>query len=165
MASGSSGRRTSWTRAKDSDRNETCGILDTALADGQLSMAEHGERVKTATSATTLGQLQDLVSDLQSDQKIDVPVITKIVNRGVPGYRAGWGIKAMEGMTAAGAISAGESLYSEAEIRAGEGYGVYAGLNVPEHAWESSACVQASQRPQGLRSGHWLNVAHAHDEG
>ncbi|MVW80313.1 hypothetical protein [Bordetella sp. 02P26C-1] len=78
---------------------------------------------------------------------------------------AGWGIKAMEGMTAAGAISAGESLYSEAEIRAGEGYGVYAGLNVPEHAWESSACVQASQRPQGLRSGHWLNVAHAHDEG
>ncbi|MGE2728200.1 DUF1707 SHOCT-like domain-containing protein [Mycolicibacterium vaccae] len=94
MASGSSGRRTSWTRAKDSDRNETCQILDTALADGQLSMAEHGERVKTATSATTLGQLQDLVSDLQSDQKIDVPVITKIVNRGVPRYRAGWGIKA-----------------------------------------------------------------------
>ncbi|MGE2737422.1 DUF1707 SHOCT-like domain-containing protein [Mycolicibacterium vaccae] len=99
MASGSSGRRTSWMRAKDSDRNETCQILDTALAEGQLSMAEHGERVKTATSATTLGQLQDLVSDLQSDQEISdraagVPVITKIVNRGVPGYRAGWGIKA-----------------------------------------------------------------------
>lgn len=81
-------------RAKDSDRDQTCRILDTALADGQLSMAEHGERVKTATAATTLGQLQDLVSDLQSDQKVDLPVITKIVNRGVPTYRAGWGIKA-----------------------------------------------------------------------
>lgn len=94
MASGSSRRRTSWTRAKDSDRNQTCEILDTALADGQLSMTEHGERVKTATTATTLGQLQDLVSDLQTDRKLDVPVITKIVNRSVPAWRAGWGIKA-----------------------------------------------------------------------
>lgn len=78
---------------------------------------------------------------------------------------AGWGIRAMESMTAAAAISAGESLYSEGEIRAGEGYGIYAGLNVPEHAWESSAWVQASQRPEGLRSGYWLQVSHAHDEG
>ena len=36
--SGSSARRTA-TRAKDSDRNDTCQILDTALAEGQLSMA------------------------------------------------------------------------------------------------------------------------------
>ncbi|MGE2835514.1 DUF1707 SHOCT-like domain-containing protein [Mycobacterium sp. SMC-4] len=94
MASGSSGRRTSWMRAKDSDRDQTCQILDAALADGQLSMAEHGERVKTATSATTLSQLQDLVSDLQTERKLDVPVVTKIVNRSVPAYRPGWGIKA-----------------------------------------------------------------------
>ncbi|MGP4058115.1 DUF1707 SHOCT-like domain-containing protein [Mycobacterium sp. 4D054] len=94
MASGSYGRRTSWTRAKDSDRNETCQILDTALAEGQLSMAEHGERVKSATTASTLGQLQDLVSDLQTGKSLDVPVITKIVNRADPGVRINWGIKA-----------------------------------------------------------------------
>ncbi|CAN3131794.1 DUF1707 SHOCT-like domain-containing protein [Mycobacterium sp. smrl_JER01] len=92
MASGSSGRRTSSTRAKDSDRNETCQILDAALAEGQLSMTEHGERVKSATTAATLGQLQDLVSDLQTDKTLDVPVITKIVNRQGPGVRGGWGV-------------------------------------------------------------------------
>jgi hypothetical protein len=99
VASGSSGRRSSWTRAKDSDRNDTCQILDTALAEGQLSMAEHGERVKTATTATTLGQLQDLVSDLQgsnSSQSSEksMPVITKVVNRRIPNVRGGWGLKA-----------------------------------------------------------------------
>ena len=31
-------RQTPGTRAKDSDRNDTCQILDTALADGQLSL-------------------------------------------------------------------------------------------------------------------------------
>ena len=30
---------TAATRAKDSDRNDTCQILDTALADGQLNQA------------------------------------------------------------------------------------------------------------------------------
>ncbi|PRC44987.1 hypothetical protein C6A85_97450, partial [Mycobacterium sp. ITM-2017-0098] len=93
MASGSSGRRSSWTRAKDSDRNDTCQILDTALAEGQLSMAEHGERVKTATTASTLGQLQDLVSDLQSPGSSSAPVITKVVNRRIPRVGAGWGLK------------------------------------------------------------------------
>lgn len=68
---------------------------------------------------------------------------------------AGWGIKALEDIGAAGAISAGESLFSHGEIAAGEGYGVYAGLNVPEHAWESSASVHAIRRPARLRSGHW----------
>ena len=33
-------RRTPGTRAKDSDRTETCQVLDTALAEGQLSMAD-----------------------------------------------------------------------------------------------------------------------------
>lgn len=54
------------TRAKDSDRTDTCQILDTALAEGQLSMAEHGQRVKAATNAATLGDLRALVSDLQT---------------------------------------------------------------------------------------------------
>lgn len=60
-------RQTAATRAKDSDRNDTCTVLDSALADGQLSMEEHRQRVATATTAATLGDLQALVSDLQND--------------------------------------------------------------------------------------------------
>ena len=41
-------RQTAGTRAKDSDRNDTCRILDNALSEGQLSMTEHGERVTGA---------------------------------------------------------------------------------------------------------------------
>ena len=53
------------TRAADSDRNDVCQVLDPALSEGQLSMEEHRERVSAATKATTLGELQSLVSDLQ----------------------------------------------------------------------------------------------------
>jgi hypothetical protein len=59
-------RRTPGTRAKDSDRAGTCQVLDTALAEGQLSMEEHGQRVSAATHATTLGELGSLVGDLQA---------------------------------------------------------------------------------------------------
>ncbi|MEN4478157.1 DUF1707 domain-containing protein [Mycolicibacterium cosmeticum] len=54
-----------WTRAKDSDRDATCRILDNALADGQLSGDEHRRRVSTAVTATTLGELEPLLADLQ----------------------------------------------------------------------------------------------------
>jgi hypothetical protein len=60
-------RQTPGTRAKDSDRNDTCQILDSALADGQLSMEEHRTRVALATGAETLGDLKSLVSDLQTN--------------------------------------------------------------------------------------------------
>ncbi|CAN5160460.1 DUF1707 domain-containing protein [soil metagenome] len=43
-------------------------MLDSALADGQLTMEEHRQRVAAATSAATLGDLQALVSDLQNDK-------------------------------------------------------------------------------------------------
>jgi hypothetical protein len=54
-----------------------------------------------------------------------------------------------------GAIKASESLSAGDEIRAGVGYGVYAGLNVQVDTWESSAQVQAAIKPEGLRSGCW----------
>lgn len=57
--------RATTTRAKDSDRQGTCAILDVALGDGELSEQEHRERVRAATQAVTLGELQDLVDDLQ----------------------------------------------------------------------------------------------------
>lgn len=55
-----------FTRATDSDRNDTCQVLDAALEDGQLSTEEHRERVSAATKATTLGELRSLVADLQT---------------------------------------------------------------------------------------------------
>lgn len=54
------------TRAKDTDRQETCKVLDGALDDGELSEQEHRERVRAATTAVTLGDLQALVEDLQT---------------------------------------------------------------------------------------------------
>jgi Domain of unknown function (DUF1707) len=71
------GGETTTTRAKDSDRQDTCKILDDALNDGELSMEEHRERVSTATNAVRLGELQALVADLQTD---DTPVRLPAVN-------------------------------------------------------------------------------------
>lgn len=67
-------RRTAGTRAKDSDRTDTCQVLDRALAEGQLSMEEHRQRVSAATNATTLGELQSLVTDLQAANPVHSPV-------------------------------------------------------------------------------------------
>ena len=66
-------RQTAGTRAKDNDRNDTCAVLDSALADGQLSNEEHRQRVAAATNAATLGQLQALVTDLPEKEKAGGP--------------------------------------------------------------------------------------------
>ncbi|CAM3735383.1 DUF1707 domain-containing protein [Tsukamurella strandjordii] len=52
-------------RARDADREEVMGLLDSALSDGQLDGAEHRDRVATALRASTLGELTGLVDDLQ----------------------------------------------------------------------------------------------------
>ncbi|WP_116373036.1 DUF1707 domain-containing protein [Mycobacterium sp. MFM001] len=68
---------TTATRAKDSDRDDTCRILDRALEEGQLSMEEHRERVSAATSAVTLGDLHALVADLQTaSAPVQLPSLT-----------------------------------------------------------------------------------------
>ncbi|MEW5813539.1 MAG: DUF1707 domain-containing protein [Actinomycetota bacterium] len=109
MASGSSARGTSWTRAKDSDRTDTCQILDTALAEGQLSMTEHGERVKSATHATTLGELQELVSDLQT---ANAPTQLRKPPRRLPTLPGGAGIRiAMAAVLVIFGIAIGWGLY------------------------------------------------------
>jgi hypothetical protein len=84
--------QTARTRAKDTDRTDTCQILDTALAEGQLSMAEHGDRVKAATNATTLGDLRALVSDLQTgNAPVQLPTLGP--PKALAGSRAAWGIR------------------------------------------------------------------------
>lgn len=52
-------------RARDSDRVEICGLLDGALAEGQLTADEHAERTAAAMRAPTLAALRGLVADLQ----------------------------------------------------------------------------------------------------
>jgi hypothetical protein len=69
-------RQAAGTRAKDSDRNDTCQVLDSALAEGQLSMEEHRQRVTSATNAATLGELGGLVADLQnSNAPVKLPTL------------------------------------------------------------------------------------------
>ncbi|WP_328362895.1 DUF1707 domain-containing protein [Mycobacterium sp. NBC_00419] len=86
--------QTASTRAKDTDRNDICQILDTALSEGQLSMAEHGERVKAATTAMTLGDLRALVSDLQTgNAPVQLPTLKK-ARLAMPSTGGGWGIRA-----------------------------------------------------------------------
>jgi hypothetical protein len=102
-------RQTAGTRAKDSDRNDTCQVLDSALAEGQLSMEEHRQRVATATNATTLGQLADLVSDLQnSNAPVKMPTL-KSASRLPSG---GWGMRAaVAGVLVVLGVAIGWGLY------------------------------------------------------
>jgi hypothetical protein len=84
-------RQSAGTRAKDSDRNDTCQVLDTALSEGQLSMEEHRQRVSSATNAATLGDLQSLVSDLQThNAPVQLPTL-KGTKRTAAG--GGWGMR------------------------------------------------------------------------
>ncbi|MFE3226667.1 DUF1707 domain-containing protein [Nocardia sp. NPDC059228] len=53
------------TRARDSDRQATCTLLDAARADGQLSAADHRTLTELAGEARTLGELAQLTDDLQ----------------------------------------------------------------------------------------------------
>jgi hypothetical protein len=103
-------RQTAGTRAKDSDRNDTCQVLDSALAEGQLSMEEHRQRVATATTATTLGQLADLVSDLQnSNAPVKMPDLKKPARVGA---RGGWGMRAaVAGVLVVVGVAIGWGLY------------------------------------------------------
>jgi Domain of unknown function (DUF1707) len=105
-------RHTPGTRAKDSDRNDTCQILDSALADGQLSMDEHRTRVALATGAETLGDLQSLIADLQtSNAPVQLPDLKSRPKLPAGGNRS-WGIGlAMAAVLVALGIAIGWGLY------------------------------------------------------
>jgi len=73
--------------------------------------------------------------------------------------QAGWGIKALGDIRAACSIRAGETLQAEGVIAAGQGYGVFAGMNVQMDAWPDCAWVRALRKPQSLISGWWEDQA------
>ena len=103
-------RQTPGTRAKDSDRNDTCQVLDSALAEGQLSMEEHRQRVASATTAATLGELQSLVSDLQhANAPVRLPTLKSRLRLPVG---AGWGLRiATAGVLVLFGVGIGWGLY------------------------------------------------------
>ncbi len=103
-------RQSAGTRARDSDRNDTCQILDSALADGQLSMEEHRTRVALATQSETLGDLQSLISDLQTaNAPVQLPNLKKRPTMPAGG---GWGIRlAIAGVLVVLGIAIGWGLY------------------------------------------------------
>ncbi|MGK8521187.1 DUF1707 SHOCT-like domain-containing protein [Nocardia asteroides] len=53
------------TRARDADRATTRELLDAARADGQLTEEEHETLIELTAQARTLGDLDELVADLQ----------------------------------------------------------------------------------------------------
>ena len=105
-------RQTAGTRAKDSNRNDTCQILDSALGDGQLSLDEHRTRVALATTAETLGDLQSLVGDLQNaNAPVQLPNLKKPMFK-AGGANGGWGIRAaVAGVLVVLGIAIGWGLY------------------------------------------------------
>ncbi|GGK53689.1 DUF1707 domain-containing protein [Nocardia camponoti] len=52
-------------RARDSDRADACGVIDAALADEQLTAAEHAARTARAMRAETFADLDREIGDLQ----------------------------------------------------------------------------------------------------
>lgn len=106
-------RQTSGTRAKDSDRDDVCRILDAALAEGQLSSEEHRERVSAATRAVTLGDLHALIADLQTaSAPVQLPALNK---------PAGFGGRAVAAAALGAAVLLG----------LGIGWGVYGNTSSP----------------------------------
>jgi hypothetical protein len=50
--------------ASDADRETIVGRLSSAFAEGRLTAAQHGDRVRAAYSARTVGELAGLTADL-----------------------------------------------------------------------------------------------------
>ncbi|WP_084505231.1 DUF1707 SHOCT-like domain-containing protein [Nocardia harenae] len=62
---GGAGHYPGRTRARNADRERTRAVLDTAHGEGQLTAAEHAERLELLTAARSLDDLAELVDDLQ----------------------------------------------------------------------------------------------------
>jgi Domain of unknown function (DUF1707) len=63
-------------RASDADRERAAGVLNAALAEGRLSVAEHSERLDAVYEAKTHAEIAPLVDDLPAratDQSVVAP--------------------------------------------------------------------------------------------
>lgn len=144
-------------RARDADRADVCALLDAALADGQLSAAEHENRTATAMRAETFGALDRLVDDLQ------VPAVlaaTPVV-RGVPRPLRRWWIPvgAVAGAALLGALAgligrtAGDAVGGESipDLTTGNGFAHF--LSAYQAEFGSLAADEATVYPDYVRVG------------
>lgn len=72
-------------RARDLDRTTVIDALDRGYADGQLGYDEHHDRTEQARAAKTLGELHNLISDLQLSSELPDPEPVRRSSR-----RGGW---------------------------------------------------------------------------
>lgn len=92
-------------RARDTDRVETCSLLDTAHAEGQLTDAEHATRTDRAMKAVTFEQLGKLVDDLQIPARYTESAVVRPDRRPrerQPGGGRRWAVAAGTVVAAAG---------------------------------------------------------------
>lgn len=75
-------------RATDMDRAITCTTLDNAYAEGQLDTTEHGNRIAAAMKAKTLGELDQLTSDIQRGNPALYPTVGAAPSYPAPGHPA-----------------------------------------------------------------------------
>ncbi|QLY30809.1 DUF1707 SHOCT-like domain-containing protein [Nocardia huaxiensis] len=68
--------RHSGIRVRDTDRVDACALLDAARDEGELTAAEHAQRTAAAMRASTFGDLDKLLGDLQIPRNLaDAPVV------------------------------------------------------------------------------------------
>ncbi|MGW4243739.1 DUF1707 SHOCT-like domain-containing protein [Nocardia sp. NPDC004722] len=78
--------RSQGLRARDSDRVDACALLDAARDAGELTAGEHAQRTAKAMAATTFGELDPVLSDLQIPRNlVNSPVVR--ANRRGPSTR------------------------------------------------------------------------------
>ncbi|MGW5308676.1 DUF1707 SHOCT-like domain-containing protein [Nocardia thailandica] len=108
-------------RARDADRADACGLIDAALADGQLTETEHARRTERAMRAETIADLDALIDDLQVPGRL----ANKPVVRGRSAASSRWWI-APVAILGAGALGAVVGLLGRAVT------GAVAGEDVPD---------------------------------
>ncbi|NGP07616.1 DUF1707 domain-containing protein [Rhodococcus sp. 14C212] len=94
------GRHSPSIRARDADRAAVRARLDAAYADGQLSGTEHEARDARAGAADTLGELGELVADLQASPGVAAAAQVRA-----------WGPRVFAGAVVAVAVVAGVATF------------------------------------------------------
>ena len=78
-------------RASDADRDRVAELLREHCAQGRITMDELGERLEAAYAAKTVGQLQEITSDLPEEDLYELPVPASISSTAAPATRPGTG--------------------------------------------------------------------------
>jgi hypothetical protein len=81
-------------RASDADRDRVATTLREHCAQGRITMDELNERLEAAFAAKTLGQLQDITSDLPEEDlyELPVPAAQRAHEAGLPARRGAAGM-------------------------------------------------------------------------